>query len=149
MQEIHDFTACPIVGSCLAGYFSCSNRDVDLCGEMDFMPGFLNRFTSSFQETFVSLYNCLSSCRRFYRMPINGWDSQTQSQPQGYPAFDNTFQVLTALFQGLSDSPHDTKLWKISIKGLFVFNDLICCRGQRRMNVFAEHIEFLYLLQEI
>ena len=112
-------------------------------------PGFLNRLTSSFQETFVSLYNCFSSCRRLYCMPINGRDGHTQSQPQGYPAFDNTVQVLTALFQGLSDSPHATQLWNLSIKGLFVFNDLISCLGQRRMNVFAEHIEFLYRLQEI
>jgi hypothetical protein len=66
-------------------------------------PSFLNRFTSSFQETFVSLYNCFSPCRCLYCMPINGRDSQTQSQPQGYPAFDNTFQVFTTLFQGLTD----------------------------------------------
>jgi hypothetical protein len=82
-------------------------------------------------------------------MPINGRESQTQSQSQGYPAFDNTFQVFMALFQGLSDCPHAMQLWNLSLKGLFVFNDLVSCLGQRRMNVFAEHIEFLYRLQEI
>jgi len=78
-------------------------------------------------------------------MKVNHRDDVSKAQTQCHPAFDDAYEVVSAFFDCISNGNDAAETIYGGHVGI-VFQDLIFCVPQSRLNVLCEHSNWLYVL---
>lgn len=79
-------------------------------------------------------------------MKVNHRDDVSKAQTQCHPAFDDAYEVVSAFFDCISNGNDAAETIYGGHVGI-VFQDLIFCVPQSRLNVLCEHSNWLCVLK--